>query len=282
LVRKEYEFFRKGFQVMSLTRKIYLLFTAILCIQAFLSSAAYAESPKEVTISAAMSLKTAFEELWKHYEAAHKGVRIMFNFGASGDLMRQIEGGAPVDAFASASKKEMGELEKKGLVIPGSRVDFASNNVVLVMPSHSKIRIKSFADLGSKEIKKIAMGDPKTVPAGRYAWEALEYYKIIPGIKEKLIFAENVRQVLDYVARGEVDAGLVYSTDVMTRAREVTVAATASAASHEPILYPFALIKGTKNEGPAKEFISLVISAEGTKILRKYGFLPVQKKKTSR
>jgi molybdate transport system substrate-binding protein len=263
-------------------KRVLLTFGILILESLLVVSDINAESRREVIVSAAMSLKNAFEELGKQYEAGHKGVKMMFNFGASGDLVRQIEGGAPVDAFASASKKDMDDLEKKGFVIPGSRVDFASNTVVLVVPSHTKVQIKSFADFASKGIKKIAMGNPKTVPAGRYAAEVLQYYKIMPAIKDKLIFAENVRQVLDYVAREEVDAGIVYATDFMTRAKEVTIAAIAPVASHEPIIYPFALIKGTKNEGPTKDFISLVISAEGKKILKKYGFVTAQKKKTSR
>jgi molybdate transport system substrate-binding protein len=260
-----------------MVKRIYMFLAAVLCIQGFLLTAAFAESPKEITVSAAMSLKNAFEELGEYYEVRHKGVRIMFNFGASGDLMRQIMGGAPVDAFASASKNEMDELERAGFLVPGSRVDFASNDVVLVTPSNSKIRIRSFADLGLKGVKKIAIGNPKTVPAGKYAWEALQYYRAIPPVQDKLVFAENVRQVLDYVSRGEVDAGIVYGTDVMMRPGKVTVAATASAASHEPVLYPFALIKGTGNGRGATDFISLVMSSNGTRILRKYGFMDARR-----
>jgi molybdate transport system substrate-binding protein len=241
-------------------------------------SAGYGESSKEITISAAMSLKSAFEELEKRYEVGHKGVKIMFNFGASGDLRRQIEVGAPIDAFASASKKEMDDLEEKGLVLSGSRIDFASNTVVLVVPLHTKFRIKSFADLGSKEIKRVAMGNPKTSPAGRYAEEVLQYYKLMPAVKDKLIFTENVNQVLDYVARGEVDAGIVYATDFMTRVNDVSIAATAPISSHAPVVYPFALIKGTRNERLTKEFGLLLISGEGRKILKKYGFAPAQDK----
>jgi molybdate transport system substrate-binding protein len=247
-----------------------------------LCSTAACADEVEITISAAMSLKNAFEELGKQYEAGHKGVKIRFNFGASGGLRTQIEGGAPIDAFAAASQKDMDELEKRGLVVPGSRVDLASNAVVLIAPLNAKAGMKSFTTLESKEIKRIAMGNPKTVPAGRYAEEVLQYYKIMSAVKDKLIFAENVRQVVDYVARGEVDAGIVYATDFTSGRKEITIAATAPRSSHEPILYPFALIKGTRNEGTARRFISLVISAEGTTILRKHGFIPVQKKSTSR
>lgn len=265
-----------------MTKKIYLFLIALLCVPvSFFLSVVSAGSSKEITISAAMSLKNAFEELGKQYESGHKGSRIMFNFGASGDLIRQIEGGAPVDAFASASQKELDELEKRGLLVPGSRIDFASNTLVLVTPLHPRALVKTFADLASDRIKKIAVGNPKTVPAGRYAAETLQYYGIMPVVKDKLVFAENVRQVLDYVARGEVDVGIVYSTDYIMRAKNVAAAATAAAASHEPIIYPFALIKGTNSEALAREFASLLISAEGRKILKKHGFV-IERNKNSR
>jgi molybdate transport system substrate-binding protein len=236
------------------------------------SSTLSAEPRKEITVSAAISLKNTFEKIGGYYESKSKGTKVVFNFGASGDLMRQIEAGAPVDAFAPASQGEMDELEKEGLTTPGSRLNFAVNEVVLVLPANAKSSVTSFSQLRSDSIKKIAVGNPKTVPAGRYAEEVFAYYKILGAIKDKLILTENVRQVLDYVARGEVDAGVVYSTDAMTRAREVEIVATAPERSHRPVVYSIAVVKGTKNYAAAKAFISLVTSAEGKKTLEKYGF----------
>ncbi|HMK61198.1 MAG TPA: molybdate ABC transporter substrate-binding protein [Dissulfurispiraceae bacterium] len=224
----------------------------------------------DLTVSAAISLKNAFEEIGKKYEAAHPGTKVLFNFGASGDLVRQIEGGAPVDVFASAAQKDIDEMAAKGLILAGTRTDFAKNRVVLVTPKTGNI--KSFEDLTSSGVKRIAAGNPKTVPAGRYAAEVFDYYKITPSIKDKLVYAENVRQVLDYVARGEVDAGVVYSTDAAVRSAEVNMAAEAPEASHKPVIYPIAVVKGTKNETDAKAFAEAVRSKEGTAILTKYGF----------
>jgi len=236
------------------------------------SPAFSAEPPKEITVSAAISLKNAFEEIGKHYESKNKGLKVVFNFGASGDLMRQIEGGAPVDVFASAAQKDMDALEQKGLIAPVSRANFAANSVVLIVPSNVKIHIKSFEELKMESIKKIAVGNPKTVPAGRYAEEVLANYKILDAVKDKLILTENVRQALDYVARAEVDAGIVYSTDAMTRTKEVRIVAAAPERSHKAVVYPIAIVKGTKNEEAAKAFISLVTSAEGKMVLSTYGF----------
>lgn len=231
-----------------------------------------AESQKEITVSVAISLKNAFEEIGKLYEAKNKGTKVVFNFGASGDLIRQIEGGAPVDVFASAAQKDMDSIEQKGMIMKDTRVNIAANTVVLVVPAGSKAKIKSFEGLTSGEINRIAVGNPKTVPAGRYAQEVFKYYKVAEAIKDKLVFAENVRQVLDYVARGEVDAGIVYSTDAMVRSKEVKIVATAPEASHKPVVYPVAVVKGSKNEASAKELVALVVSREGKRILEKYGF----------
>lgn len=260
----------------SVTKKLMVMFGAFWAVTLSFSPPLYAGQPKEIIVSAAASLKNAFEEIGKLYEAKNKGTTVLFNFGASGDLMRQIEGGAPVDVFAAAAQKDMDALEQKGHVTPGSRIDFAANTVVLIVPSNAKAPIKSFEDLKTGRIKKIAVGNPRTAPAGRYAEEVFTYYKILDAIKDKFIFTENVRQVLDYVARGEVDAGVVYSTDAMTRTKEVRIAATAPEQSHKPVVYPVAVVKGTKKEGPAKAFISLVTAAKGKKVLEKHGFKVVK------
>jgi molybdate transport system substrate-binding protein len=237
-----------------------------------------AADQQELTVSAAISLKNTFEEIGKLFEAEHKGVKVTFNFGASGDLVRQIEGGAPVDVFASAAQKDMDEAEKKGLILPNSRINFAGNNVVLITPAGSKIPIKTFEGLGLDQVEKIAMGNPKTVPAGRYAEEVFVYYKMLPAIKKKLIYAENVRQVLDYVARGEVDAAVVYTTDAMVKAKDIRVVTTAPEDSHKPVIYPAAVVKGTNKEIIAKTFISFLISGEVKKVLEKHGFKLIKNK----
>ena len=246
-----------------------LLAIVFLCVTVPLF--AFAGSTKEITVSAAISLKNAFEEIGKVYES-QSGTKCIFNFGASGDLLIQIAGGAPVDVFASAAQKEMDEAAKQGLIITDTRADFAANNVVLIVPSGARTALTSFEGLGAAEIKKIAVGNPKTVPAGRYAEEVFNYYKILPSLKDKFIYSENVRAALDYVARGEVDAGVVYTTDAATRSNEIKIVATAPEGSHKPVAYPIAVVKATKNAAEAKAFIALVLSPEGQKILQKYGF----------
>lgn len=234
---------------------------------------AQSTSTHEVTISAAISLKNAFEEIGKTFMEKHPGTKVVFNFGASGDLARQIEGGAPVDIFASAAQKDMDDIGKKDLIAANSRKDFVKNAVVLVKPANSGIPLQSLKDLQREEVRKICIGNPKTVPAGRYAEEALRHFNLWDAVKDKLIFAENVRQVLDYVARGEVDAGLVYSTDAMVRSKEVKVVMKLPEGSHQPVVYPIGVIKGTKEETLSRAFVDFVISAEGQRILSQYGFI---------
>lgn len=256
---------------MAIVKKI------ILCLLMFLfiptvSPNVYPASVEEVTVSAAISLKNAFEEMERIFEGRHKGVKILFNFGASGDLMGQIKAGAPVDVFASAALKDMEDLDSQGLTRPDSKINFAGNDLVLIAPNNSPIQGKSFQDLKDGRIKRIAIGNPKTVPAGRYAQEVLTNLNLWEGLKGKLILAENVRQVLDYVARGECDAGLVYSTDARSRFKEIKIISTAPKGSHRPILYSIGIIQGTKKESLANEFIALVLSKEGKDILQRHGF----------
>lgn len=246
--------------------------TVFLCLA--LPLAAFAGAPKDMTVSAAISLKNAFEEIGRRYEAK-SGTKCIFNFGGSGDLLKQIAGGAPVDVFASAAQMEMDEAAKQGLIVTATRADFAANSVVLIVPggpAGAKTSLKSFEGLNATEIKKIAVGNPKTVPAGRYAEEVFGFYQILPSLREKFIYGENVRQVLDYVARGEVDAGVVYATDAAARAKEIKVVAAAPETGHKPVVYPIAAVKGTKSEAEAEAFIAFVRSPEGRKILQKYGF----------
>ncbi|MFH2093986.1 MAG: molybdate ABC transporter substrate-binding protein [Pseudomonadota bacterium] len=251
-------------------KKTGLLYLLMALLYLGLASFAFAGS-KEITVSAAMSLKNAFEEIGKLYES-RTGTTCVLNFAATGDLLKQIAGGAPVDIFASAAKKDMDEADRQELTKAGTRVDFALNSVVLVVPAGAGISLDSFKGLNSAQVKKIAVGNPKSVPAGRYAQEVFNYYNILDVLKDKFIYTENVRQVLDYVARGEVDAGVVYATDAVVRSKEVKVVVTAPEISHQPVVYPIAIVRGTKHEPEAKSFIGMVLSDKGRAVLQKHGF----------
>jgi molybdate transport system substrate-binding protein len=240
---------------------------------------AQSKTTHEITISAAISLKNAFEDIGKIFQEKNPAVKLVFNFGASGDLARQIEAGAPVDIFAPAAQKDMDDIERKGLLLIHSRVNLVNNTLVLVKPVHSNIRIESMKDLLRAETKRVVIGNPQTVPAGRYAEEVLRNLNLWFRVQDKLIFAEHVRQALDYVARNEVDAGLVYSTDARIRSKEVTLILKVPEGSHQPILYPMAVVKGTQNEILARKFVNFVIAIEAQRIFEQFGFTPLYHQK---
>jgi molybdate transport system substrate-binding protein len=190
-------------------------------------------------------------------------------------LQKQIEAGAPTDVFASASPKEMDALKASGMLLAGSRSDFAGNTIVLIAALNSSVRLTTFDDLKKSDVKRIALGNPATVPAGMYAEETLKTLGLRDKLGEKLIFGEHVRQVMDYVARKEVEAGMVFLTDALSRSKELKIVAEAPPSSHKPVVYIIAAIRGTKNETAARGFIELVLSPEGKEVLRKYGFRPI-------
>lgn len=241
------------------------------------SNAGRNSSDESPTVSAAVSLKDVFNEIGALYKAK-TGRAVNFNFGASGALQKQIETGAPVDVFASAGQKQMDELAAKNLTDADTRRDFARNALVMIVPADAKIALASFSDLTKPEVGKIAVGNPKTVPAGEYSEQLLERMNLKNSLRPKLIFAEDVRQVLDYVARGETDAGIVYATDARAAGEKVRVAAIADENAHAPILYPIAIVKDSKHKQAAREFIELVASAEGREVLQKHGFAAVSEK----
>jgi molybdate transport system substrate-binding protein len=164
----------------------------------------------------------------------------------------------------------MNQAAEKGLIVPGARKDFAGNELVLIVPTGAKTSVKALKDLTAKDIGKIALGNPQTVPAGRYAQEVLTNEGLWEELKPKFIFGESVRQVLDYVSRGEVDAGFVFATDAVVAKDHVKE--VLEAAQHKPITYPISVIGSTKNKDLATRFVDFVLSREGEEVLSKYGF----------
>jgi molybdate transport system substrate-binding protein len=231
------------------------------------------QNDAELIVAAAVSLKESFEEIGRLY-TANTGNPVKFSFGASGTLQRQIEAGAPMDVFASAGATQMDELESGGLIMPESRRNFAENDLVLITPADSKLEINGFASLTQTAVTRIAIGNPKTVPAGQYTEQVLTRSGTADELRAKLITAEDARQVLDYVARDEVDAGVVYATDARIGGDKIRVAAVASNGSHDPILYPIAIVKDGSNSEAARKFVEFVLSSEGQNILRRHGFSP--------
>ncbi|MGH9747770.1 MAG: molybdate ABC transporter substrate-binding protein [Candidatus Acidiferrales bacterium] len=226
----------------------------------------------ELTVSAAISLKDALDEIAHLYSAEHPGTDVHFNLGGSGTLQRQIEQGAPVDIFISASPKEMDGLAAKDLLLPGTRRDLVKNSVVLIVPAGTSA-ISSFQDLAKPAAKFIAIGEPQIVPAGKYAQEVLTHFGLYDRLKPKLVLAKDVRQVLTYVETGNADAGIVYATDAKI-SNKVAVVATAPEDSHSPVVYPGAVIKNSANPASAKNFLEFLTGAKSSAVFRKYGFIP--------
>ena len=235
------------------------------------SARAYAQ---EITLSVAISMKEAVEELGRGFMAARPGVTLRYNFGSSGELQKQIEAGAPVDLFISAAQRQMDELQAKGLIVAASRKVFARNALTVIKPMDSKIDIAKPADLLDARVTKIVVGSPKTVPAGQYAEESLRALGLWDRLQPKLVFSENVRQALDYVARGEVDAGFVYTTDAATRAQQMKEAFRPAEDTYRPVLYPAAVVAGAKQAAIAQAYLDLLMSREGQSLLGRLGFLP--------
>jgi molybdate transport system substrate-binding protein len=229
-------------------------------------------STDEITVSAAISLKDALDEISHLYASEQAGAEVHFNLGGSGTLQRQIEQGAPVDIFISASPKEMDSLQSQGLLLSNTRRDLVRNRIVLIVPAPNTT-VYGFKDLTKAAVKTVAVGEPQTVPAGTYAQEVLTHLRIYDQLKSKLVLAKDVRQVLTYVETGNADAGIVYATDAKI-SKEVTVVATAPEDSHSPVVYPAALIKNSKNPAAAKAFLEFLAGEKARAVFQKYGFIP--------
>jgi molybdate transport system substrate-binding protein len=222
-------------------------------------------------ISAAASLKDVMAEIKPLYHRKNSNVSLTFNFGASGPLLQQIFQGAPADVFISASKSQMDTLNQKGELVSNTLTNLANNRLVLIAPARSR-SVTGFASLKQLAVKRIAIGEPRTVPAGQYTEQVLRKLNLWNELKPKLVYGNNVRQVLAVVESGNADAGFVYATDakISQKVKTVTVA---DASSHGPIAYPMAVLKSSKNINAAKSFVQFLSGNEAKAVLRKHGFI---------
>lgn len=224
----------------------------------------------DLTVSAASSLGNAFKTIAQGYQARYPDARVALNFGASGALLQQLAKGAPVDVLATADQETMDMAVRQGLVAAGDRRNFARNTLVLIVPGDSPLAIARLYDLGLPAVRRIAIGHADSVPAGRYARAALAAAGLWPGLQSKAIGTQNVRQSLDYVARGEVDAGFVYATDAALMKDQVRVALEVPLAA--PVSYPMALVAGSRHGEEARRFMAYVASPAAQAVLAGYGF----------
>ncbi|MFM7450621.1 MAG: molybdate ABC transporter substrate-binding protein [Leptolyngbyaceae cyanobacterium] len=222
-------------------------------------------------VSAAVSLKEALIEIKQSYRRSHPDVNLTFNFGASGALLQQIEQGAPADILISAAQPQMDTLAQTGALITGTRANLASNRLVLIAPKGANA-VTNFISLKKPEIKRIAIGEPRSVPAGYYAEQVLQKLGLWFDLKPKLVYGNTVRQVLATVESGNADAGFVYMTDAKI-SNKVQIVVVADTAYHTPIIYPMAVLNSSKNINEAKAFVQYLSGSEARGILRKYGFI---------
>ncbi|WP_373483729.1 molybdate ABC transporter substrate-binding protein [Acetobacterium sp.] len=227
--------------------------------------------PVALTISAAASLKDAMTEIQILYLEEAPDTTLTLNFGSSGSLAQQIQQGAEVDVFMSASSKDMTTLKDAQLMSDDTVKNILGNEVVLVVPKDSTTTITSFDQLVDPPITKIGIGEPTSVPVGQYAVDVFNFYKITDQIESKIINGKDVKEVLTWVETGNVDAGVVYSTDAKV-STSVKVAAIAPADSHKTIVYPAGVVKASKNAEAATAFVDYLSSDAATEVFEKYGF----------
>lgn len=228
------------------------------------------ESKKELHISAAASLKDSLESIKDEYESK-EDVELIFNFESSGTLQKQIEEGANVDLFISAGKKQMDALSEKDLILKDSRKNLLTNDLVLISSKEYKEKIKDIKDLTNIIDSKIAIGNPETVPAGQYASEALTNLNLMDQINQKLVLAKDVRQVLAYVEKGEVAAGVVYKSDASLM-KSGNIVYIFPKNSHKEIIYPISIIKSSKNKKEIQKFEDYLGNKKSKEIFEKFGF----------
>lgn len=239
------------------------------------SSADESGGKTELHVAAAASLTEVMKELREDYEKLHPDVKLVFNFGSSGALQQAIENGGDADVFVSAAQKQMDVLDASGNLLADTRKDLLKNEIVLVVPGEADRGLNSFEDLADREFRHIALGDPRGVPAGRYAVEVLTKRGVYDAIKEKAVYGSDVRQVLSWVASGEADCGVVYATDAAIT-KDVAVVARADETDHEPIIYPAAVIKNARHVGEAKEFLAYMGTDQARAVFARYGFEPLK------
>jgi len=222
-------------------------------------------------VSAASSLTDALHDIAKIYERDTHDT-LLFDFGASSTLARQIAEGAPSDVFFSADELKMDQLQQRGYIVKASRRSILSNTLVIIVPSDSNLTIKGPADLAGNAISNIAIAEPQTVPAGLYAKEYLRAQHVWDRIKDKVIPTENVRAALAAVESGNVQTGIVYRTDALI-SRAVRIAFEVPASERPKISYPVAIVGDSKQKAAAQKFIDYLLSPPAQEVFRKYGFI---------
>lgn len=230
-----------------------------------------AASAATLNVFAAASLAEALKEISTGYEK-ETGNKLSFNLAGSNALARQIDEGAPADLFFSADEAQMNNLEKKGRIVPESRTNLLGNSLVIVVLADSTLKIASPKDLARPEVKRLALADPKGVPAGVYAKEHLTKLGLWSAVEPKVVPTENVRAALAAVESGNIEAGIVYKTDAAL-SKKVKIAHEVPAAEGPAIRYPIALVKDSKQPEAARRFLQHLASDKARAVFAKFGFI---------
>ena len=222
----------------------------------------------EITVAAASDLTPAFEEIGRAFESTYK-TKVVFVFGSTGMLTRQIENGAPIDLFAAASMSYIDELDQKGLVIPDSKAIYARGRITLWTPSDSTLRLEGIKDLTRPEVTRIAIANPDHAPYGLAARQALESAGIWESVKPKLVYGDNIRQTLQYAQTGNVEVAIVaLSLSKESHGRWSLIPEEL----HKPLDQGLGIMKSTKNEQSARAFATFLTGPQGRAVMEKYGF----------
>jgi molybdate transport system substrate-binding protein len=242
------------------------LFLTLLLALAGLTPAA----AQQLGVAAAASLTEAMGEVARAFEATRPGVGVQLSFGASGALLNEIAVGKPADVFASADADTLARGVQRRLLLAAAQREFATNALVLVVPTDRSSTVQRLQDLARPEIRRIAMGRTATVPAGRYARQAIDALRLWPSLQQKIVFGESVRAVLQAVASGDVDAGFVYATDAALAGERVRVVQTL--AVQPPIRYPATVVARSSQEALARDFIAFLNQPQARAVFTRYGF----------
>lgn len=248
---------------------LFLVFSLTGCISTIKYTQSGVSKPS-ITIAAAASLKNSLDyELIPMFQEKHPNIKVQTTYDSSGKLQSQIEQGAPIDVFISASMKQMISLDEKGLILENSIVQLMENKIVLIVPINSTKRINSFEDILMAD--RIAIGDPASVPAGQYAKEVLTSFNIWEKSSKKASLGTNVTEVLNWIAEGSADVGIVYSTDAASN-QKIKVVAEAPEGSVSKVIYPVGILNSSKEKESAKFFIEFLKTDEAKKVFESYGF----------
>ena len=248
---------------------IWLFFSMLIGITGVVPSA-QAQS-ETLTIAAANSLKDALRKVLPRFEAEHPAINVRVIYGPSQSLRKQIEEGAPVDIFLPSLFDEIDQLETKGLIIQGTKRAFAGTSLVLITGSALPAPVRTIHDLETVPVRRIAIGDPKTSSVGKVSAQFLKYSKLEPKLKSQYIFGEHSRAVLDLVAKGEAEVGVVYRTDAASNDK-VRILDTAPVESHTPVRYGVAAVWTAKNVSGAGDFIEFLLAPQTQTLFQEYGF----------